>query len=100
MYGLTLGLGPINGSLTSWLSPSHVPGGVVLGLFPVLHVVIVRFVVRPMGGLDWFAAPRGSSGRRRGIGGSHDKHPDSKDAGKLPIIQCSQRASRERGGDP
>lgn len=41
MYGLTFGLGPINDSLTSWLSPSHVLGGVVLGLFLVLHVAIV-----------------------------------------------------------
>src|SRR5690242_1599635 len=84
MYGLTSGPGPIDASLTSWLSPSHVLGGVVLGLFLVLHVVIVRYVVRPMDGLDRFAAPRGRSGRRRSIGGSHAKHRASRDAGNSP----------------
>jgi hypothetical protein len=97
MYGLTVGLGPIGDSLSAWLSPSYVPGVVILGLFLVLHIVIVRSVVRPLDGLDRVAATRGRSGRRAVVGRSHLRHLGPQDTAKLPIVRSSSCASRDRG---
>ena len=50
--------GPIWISLSSGMSPTHVLGVVLLGLFLVLHVIIVRLVVRPIDGSDQVATTR------------------------------------------
>ena len=50
MYGLIGSIDSTWGALGSWLSPAHVLGVVILGLFLVLHVIVVRFVIRPMDG--------------------------------------------------
>ena len=60
MYGSMGDPGPIWGSLSSWMSPTHILGVVILGLFLVLHVVIVRQVVRPTNGPDRVVATRDS----------------------------------------
>ena len=58
MFGLMDGLGPMWDSLSSWESPAHVLGVVILGLFLVLHVIVVRFVIRPLDGPDRKKATR------------------------------------------
>lgn len=60
MYGPMGDPGPIWGFLSSWMSTTHVLGVVILGLFLVLHVVIVRQVVRPMNGTDRVVTTRDS----------------------------------------
>ena len=64
MYGSMGDAGPIWDVLSSWISSTHVLGGVLLGLFLVLHVVIVSLVVRPMNGSDRGVAPRNTRVRR------------------------------------
>jgi hypothetical protein len=48
MFGLMATLGPSWDSLWPWVSPAHVLGVVILGLFLVLHVTLVRSVIRPL----------------------------------------------------
>jgi hypothetical protein len=50
MYGLVSILGPTWSALASWESLAQVLGAVILGLFLVLHVIVVRSVIRPMDG--------------------------------------------------
>ena len=60
MYGLLGDVGRIWDSLSSWTLPTQLLGVVFLGLFLVLHVVIVRLVVRPMNSSDHVVATRDS----------------------------------------
>jgi hypothetical protein len=64
MFGSMGSTGPFWDALSWWLSPSHVLGVVMLGLFLVLHVVIVRLAVSRVNGPD---RPTVRPGRR-----SHD----------------------------
>ena len=48
MYGLIGSIDYTWGALGTWLSPAHVLGAVILGLFLVLHVIVVGSVIRPM----------------------------------------------------
>jgi hypothetical protein len=50
MFGLMASLGPYWDSLWPWVSPAHVLGVVILGLLFVLHVIVVRSVIRPLDG--------------------------------------------------
>jgi hypothetical protein len=100
MYGLTFGLGSIGDATTSWLPPSQVLGLGMLGLFLVLHIVIVRAVIRPLDDLDRFGAPRHKPGRRLIVDKCHAGRLDPKNIGKLPIIRSFPRASPHRDDDP
>jgi hypothetical protein len=78
MYGPIGDLGPIWDSLPPLMSPTHVLGVVLLGLFLVLHVVVVRLVVRPRTGSGRVVASRDNRIRQPVVGESEVNFPYTK----------------------
>jgi hypothetical protein len=64
MFGPMGAVGPIWDVPSWWTVPTAVLGVVILGLLLVLHVVIVRLVVRPMNGSDRVVVRRDTPVRR------------------------------------
>jgi len=64
MYGVMGAVGPIWDGPSAWIAPTDVLGIVILGILLVLHVIIVRLVVRPMHGSDRVVVPRDTPVRR------------------------------------
>lgn len=78
MYGPMGDAGPIWDSLSSWMSPTHVLGVVLLGFFLALHVAIVRLVVRPMNGPGRVVATRDNRIRQLDVAKSEVSYPGTK----------------------
>lgn len=78
MYGPIGDLGPIWDSLPSLVSPTHGLGVVILGLFLVLHVVVVRLVVRPMNVPGRVVATRDNRIRQPDVVKSEVSYPGTK----------------------
>jgi hypothetical protein len=92
MFGQMDGLGSVWVSLASWVSPAHVQGVVILGLLFILHVIVVRSVIRPMDG-----PVRVTATHERRVRAPASMQPRVKSANTKDKGSASRTSGRSRG---